>query len=437
MDELTEQPKHSPLHWYKIPGGIDFLPRLPEGSKNNFFKVYGKYMSMLLYYANNYIADMDSIKFNQKQIDTLNKHGLHIFLYEPLCSYHVDSADKPLFFKYSMGFYSEFDQPDQYQGQVRAAELDSIENFMLANKLINVTVHTGDYDADKYYTCYPKEMKLICDDFFVKGLTVSIDKFYPKKIIYKFLSLNWRYTPSRNLICSKLNDLNLINPKTAKFSWYFNTPSDKLLTHVPWIASATEQFKQDVYDANERLNLNAPYCLDLNTRNTSNLEIPGTFYPEVENYTESNPVHLNLAEGKLNKEHSQCAISIVTESRFAQPTANISEKVLTSMVWCTPFLLVAPPYSLRYMKEEFGFKTFDKWWDESYDNIENHKERLTAIYSLIDELNAKDLSELTEMVNDMKDVLIHNFNRCDELNFIMRGTSGFTKFQKWASRKLI
>jgi len=73
--------------------------------------------------------------------------------------------------------------------------------------------------------------------------------------------------------------------------------------------------------------------------------------------------------------YNDCFVDIVTESRYAQPTGNYSEKVYQPMFHKKPFVLVAPPHTLRYLKEQ-GFKTFDKFWDESYDKEENHQERI-------------------------------------------------------------
>ena len=59
---------------------------------------------------------------------------------------------------------------------------------------------------------------------------------------------------------------------------------------------------------------------------------------------------------------------------------------------------------------ERGFKTFDKWWDESYDEIKDGWERFDAILKLVDKLSRKSNKELLEMYVDMKDVLQHNID---------------------------
>ena len=74
-----------------------------------------------------------------------------------------------------------------------------------------------------------------------------------------------------------------------------------------------------------------------------------------------------------------------------------------------PIIQFGPYKSLERMRER-GFKTFDKWWDESYDEIKDGWERFDAILKLVDELSRKSNKELLEMYVDMKDVLQHNID---------------------------
>jgi hypothetical protein len=101
------------------------------------------------------------------------------------------------------------------------------------------------------------------------------------------------------------------------------------------------------------------------------------------------------------------AVDLVTETKFYSTMPNISEKVLKPMNVCRPFLLLAPPGTLGLIKN-LGFKTFDHWWDESYDSIENHSLRLEAVYKIAEILLSKSTDELIEMLKEMTPILIHN-----------------------------
>jgi hypothetical protein len=86
-------------------------------------------------------------------------------------------------------------------------------------------------------------------------------------------------------------------------------------------------------------------------------------------------------------------------------------------VWSkVPFILVAPPHTLSYLKT-FGFKTFSNWWDESYDSEEDHYKRIIKIFDLIDYINLKSLDELKIIYAEMFDVLEHNKEILKNLSF--------------------
>ena len=80
-----------------------------------------------------------------------------------------------------------------------------------------------------------------------------------------------------------------------------------------------------------------------------------------------------------------------------------------------PIIQFGPYKSLERMRER-GFKTFDKWWDESYDEIKDGWERFDAILKLVDKLSRKSNKELLEMYVDMKDVLQHNIDLINQYN---------------------
>ena len=86
-----------------------------------------------------------------------------------------------------------------------------------------------------------------------------------------------------------------------------------------------------------------------------------------------------------------------------------SEKTFHPMWYKKPFVLASPPYTLKYLKEE-GYKTFSEFWDESYDDCENHDERWMKIYDVIDYIDSKTIDELRVMYEQMKPILQHNYS---------------------------
>jgi hypothetical protein len=114
--------------------------------------------------------------------------------------------------------------------------------------------------------------------------------------------------------------------------------------------------------------------------------------------------------------YHSCFCSIVTESEFAQPCGHYADKTLNAIKCFRPFVLVAPPHTLEYLKLS-GVKTFSDYWDESYDEEENHEQRLIKILKLIDYIDSKSIEELRDMYIDMKPILEHNYNVIKKIKY--------------------
>jgi predicted house-cleaning noncanonical NTP pyrophosphatase (MazG superfamily) len=100
-------------------------------------------------------------------------------------------------------------------------------------------------------------------------------------------------------------------------------------------------------------------------------------------------------------------VNLVTETRFCTPIQYISEKTLKPMMVNRPFIILGPPHTLALLKH-MGFKTFDKWWDESYDDEKKHNIRFAMVYSLIQKILSHDLEDLEKILFEMNDILLHN-----------------------------
>jgi hypothetical protein len=100
---------------------------------------------------------------------------------------------------------------------------------------------------------------------------------------------------------------------------------------------------------------------------------------------------------------------IVTETVFYHDKLHLTEKIFKPIVAQRPFMLASAPGNLAYLKS-YGFQTFDRWIDESYDNIQDPDQRLQAIVNQTQCLCAMSDSDLREMHREMQPVLEHNFN---------------------------
>jgi|TARA_B100000315_G_scaffold260675_1_gene323917 hypothetical protein len=105
--------------------------------------------------------------------------------------------------------------------------------------------------------------------------------------------------------------------------------------------------------------------------------------------------------------------TICTESHFESREKNGNAIGLTEKTWKPilnfhPFILVANAGSLKQLKE-YGFKTFEPFINESYDDIDNTGERFLAIEEQINKLCNKPIEEIHEWYWSIEDILKHNY----------------------------
>lgn len=157
-----------------------------------------------------------------------------------------------------------------------------------------------------------------------------------------------------------------------------------------------------------------PYCKSLESEDISEFEtFSSTQKPLFERY-----------EYKTLDEHEKSFCSIVTETFFDKVSIKdyhnvtfITEKVEKCIAAGQPFIVVGTPGYLRKLKE-LGFKTFDKWWDESYDDESDDIKRLNRIKEVVLELSNKSLIELENIYMEMVKVLKVNQRLNREYNEI-------------------
>jgi hypothetical protein len=116
--------------------------------------------------------------------------------------------------------------------------------------------------------------------------------------------------------------------------------------------------------------------------------------------------HINLFDIHTITSHF---LFLVTESLINNNTLFISEKTFKPIYALRPFIILGNPNILNKIKE-MGFKTFDKWWDESYDTESNLTKRINKILNILEFICNKDNNELICMLKEMEEILIHNHN---------------------------
>lgn len=109
------------------------------------------------------------------------------------------------------------------------------------------------------------------------------------------------------------------------------------------------------------------------------------------------------------KDYSSTFIHLVGETLYSNDTLFISEKTWKPISVGVPFITISSPGSLEWLKSQ-GFKTFDRWFDESYDLELDPFVRFSKITQLIKDFSIKSIDELKSIRNEMREVCEFNKN---------------------------
>jgi hypothetical protein len=112
-------------------------------------------------------------------------------------------------------------------------------------------------------------------------------------------------------------------------------------------------------------------------------------------------------------------IFVVTETCYWQNKTHLTEKIFKPIVLRMPFLLVGCANNLEYLRS-YGFRTFNDFWDESYDLIIDPIKRMKAIVTILEQISRMSSTEQKSMLLDMQPVLDHNYNLFNDPEFIKR-----------------
>jgi|688.fasta_scaffold288136_1 hypothetical protein len=210
---------------------------------------------------------------------------------------------------------------------------------------------------------------------------------YSKTIIrpykYDFISMN-RITNNdrsyRIYLVSKLKELGLLEHGLVSFN-----VTDNLF----------EDWQDEVADLNSKLSANARQHIEHHLTGISKLvidrpELPGS-------------ASADIPRGNDAFWH------VVTETVFYYPKLHLTEKIFKPIVSKQPFMLLAAPGNLAYLKS-YGFKTFDSVIDESYDTIQDNDARIDAVTKqLAWYCNLSD-REKNNIMCAVKPIVLHNFH---------------------------
>jgi nucleoside-diphosphate-sugar epimerase len=121
------------------------------------------------------------------------------------------------------------------------------------------------------------------------------------------------------------------------------------------------------------------------------------------------PLHINWSIDIEISDFERTFVSLVTETLVDESVLFLSEKIWKPIMIGHPFIIFGNYKTLNHLKEQ-GFKTFDKWIDESYDNEKDKNKRMGLIVNEIIKLGKFNLEELSVIRNEMKEICEYNRN---------------------------
>lgn len=210
---------------------------------------------------------------------------------------------------------------------------------------------------------------------FIKN-TPTDQKFHTN-IFNKISCLNNRSTLSRAVISSLIHDLNV--------NLTYNEPL-RLTMHLKEFIN----YAKDISISNDKT--------------VENFSLLKSKYKNQKFIKKNYNLHYVIESLTMIK---KAFVNLVTESPFFYPLPRFSEKTLKPIIASRPFILLSPPNSLNFLKEN-GFRSFGKWWDESYDTETNHWKRLEKVYQLAEKIDSYSLDDCRQLLQDMKPVFDHN-----------------------------
>jgi hypothetical protein len=109
---------------------------------------------------------------------------------------------------------------------------------------------------------------------------------------------------------------------------------------------------------------------------------------------------------KLIKHYNKIFLEVICETMHNKNTFYLTEKISRCLITKTPFLLYGPVGYLKNI-QLLGFKTFNHFWDEGYDQLGEYK-RIEKIKEILVKIKNYDIKKIKETYSSMENILEHN-----------------------------
>ena len=141
-------------------------------------------------------------------------------------------------------------------------------------------------------------------------------------------------------------------------------------------------------------------------------------YKNIQNFLAAGPfraddlsdIDHNSFETVVENHYADSYFNIVIETHFRLESGHgttLTEKILKPLCHNQFFVVVGPPHTLKELRK-FGYKTFSRLIDESYDDIEDDQKRMNAVINLCIDLASMPPNELHDLYINLQPEITHN-----------------------------
>jgi len=134
------------------------------------------------------------------------------------------------------------------------------------------------------------------------------------------------------------------------------------------------------------------------------LEIFSNQIPSFKNFVEPDSTNYNQINA-LPLQRAFCYIS--NETMFNSQSRFTSEKSFKPFYSMRPMISFGSPGVLQKLRD-YGFKTWNQYWSEDYDDISDHARRFQEVAGLIQQISEIPTERCRSMLLDMEPMLRHN-----------------------------
>jgi hypothetical protein len=184
-----------------------------------------------------------------------------------------------------------------------------------------------------------------------------------------------------------------------------------LLDHGPVSFNVTDNvfddWRDETSDPNSKLSEKAKlhaeqHLVDIDKLIIDRTELPGSASASI-------PRTINRRDYNNDTPNYDSFWHIVTETVFYYDKLHLTEKIFKPIVSKQPFMLLAAPGNLAYLKS-YGFKTFDSVIDETYDTIQDNDARTEAVVRQLHWYCNLTPGEKTEVIKQLEPIIDYNFH---------------------------